>query len=117
MKYTLSQVYRAMAMDELYHLIDDEFDLTVEDVRACEEARRDLGTGDISFTECTKLRDNLNFKAAQDTLAERISVLQHKLIILRELRRSLINGGNTLYICSNPDPGATETFIDGDAPF
>lgn len=92
MKYTLSHVYRAMALDELYHLIDDEFDLTVEDIRACESAMHDLGTENISFSECTKLRDNLNFHSPQDTLSERIAVLKEKLLLLNVIRKSIVNG-------------------------
>ena len=33
MKYQLSGVYRAMALDELYKLLCDETDLTIEDLR------------------------------------------------------------------------------------
>ena len=105
MKYQLSGVYRAMALDELYKLLCDETDLTIEDLRECEACRYDLGTSDIAFSDCVNLRDNLNVKPAQERLDERIAVLHEKIGLLQELKNCLINSCcRRLYCDLNDDP-------------
>ena len=105
MKYQLSGVYRAMALDELYKLLCDETDLTIEDLRECEACRSDLGTSDIPFSDCVKLRDNLNIKPAQERLDERIATLHEKMVLLQELKGCLIDScSRRLHCCAHDDP-------------
>lgn len=50
-KYVLDVVYKAAALDEIYKLIQDELDLSKEDLESCKEALRDLGDPDLKFVD------------------------------------------------------------------
>lgn len=90
MKYVLNAVYRAAAYDEIYRMIIDEMDLTLEDLKSLEDTFYELHDPDLSLSE-SDIGSNLNIKSAQDNIKERISVLREKVAILHVLQDEIVN--------------------------
>lgn len=88
MRYVLDAVYRAAALDEIYRMITDEMDLTIEDLHSLELAYNDLRDPDLSLAS-TILADNLNITPAQDNIKERIEVLRAKVNMLRMFKSEI----------------------------
>jgi hypothetical protein len=89
MKYVLHAVYQAAALDEIYRALQDEFDLSLEDLHSLRETLHDLG--DVPITELKDQGGNLNLTPVQDTLKSRISVLEAKVTILYTMTRIIEN--------------------------
>lgn len=85
MRYALPIVYRAAALDEIQRLLQDELDLTVEDLNSVRDAIRDIRDPEATFGVMCQLRDNLNIKPVQDTLCDRMKVLEGKIYLLTHL--------------------------------
>ena len=88
MKYALPIVYRACALDEIMRLLQDELDLSTEDLDSIRDVYRDLRDPEASFNGDSRMcqfRDNLNIKPVQDNLCERMKVLEGKIYLLTHL--------------------------------
>ena len=87
MRYSLSVVYRAAALDEIYRCLSDEFDLTKEDLVSLREIQDE--TGFLDLDDIPNHRDNLNLTPVQTHVSERLAVLREKLCILHYLKRHM----------------------------
>ena len=110
MRYSLSVVYRAAALDEIYRCLSDEFDLTKEDLYSLREVVSETGTLDLD--DIPKQRDNLNLTPVQSNVSERLAVLREKLCILHYLKRHI---ENTYFTCF--DRSQVENLLNEDNPF
>ena len=111
MNYVLCSVFKSMALDEIYRMVSDEYDLTKEDLHDVNETLMQVCNPGITFSELESLRDNLNITPAQERLTEREAVLSEKLQLLHELKEVIYNM-NIKGFTSSP-----VFYHDDDAPF
>lgn len=82
-RYILSVVSKASALEEIYQLLSDEMALTMEDLESCCDALKEMS--DFNLADHPTFCGNLNFASSQDTLSQRIEVLDEKQNILLDL--------------------------------
>lgn len=84
-KYKLDSVYKALALEDIYKLLSDEYDLVVDDIKSINVCMDDLMNPDLKLSE-TVLGSNLNLTPTLDTLSEQLEYLCAKKRMLEKLK-------------------------------